>query len=308
MAKLATATTMHRAADAVTVHSMGGLGNQLFIYCAGLAAAKSAGCGLRVDVGRHSARADRPPLLESLGFPGEYVNYVPKSGKFAVVSRLRERCTLRECSFVFDERVQRQSAGGCLSGYFQSWRYVALVDREMRSLWARAIESRSKRDDRLVEQVRKQRGIVLHVRRGDYLADDAIEYHGLVGLAYYRRAVGVLRASGFDGPLFMVSDDVERAVAELSPLGGVTPVRELSDPVDVLRLMSAAPAMVMANSSLSWWGAWLGDAPTRPVIAPRPWFDDLRTDMRDLLFPHWLTIGRELSAGDSAGLGTAVPA
>jgi hypothetical protein len=83
------------------------------------------------------------------------------------------------------------------------------------------------------------------------------------------------------------------AVRELDGLGEVHPVSCPSlDALDEMLLMSRAPALVTANSSFSWWAAWLGDRPGRPVVAPRPWFDDPSIDARDLLPPHWLTLDR----------------
>lgn len=292
----------HGTSDSVTVHSMGGLGNQLFIYSAGLAAARAAGVGLRVDVGQHSARTDRPPVLEALGFPAEYVDcgFDPPSANR--VARLRSRvqvpraCTFRESSFRYDQRALEQRPGACLFGYFQSWRYLAEVADELRGHFARLEQERRSVLSSALARITAPGTIALHVRRGDYLAPGASAYHGLAGQRYYQEAVAVLRRLGHDGPLIVFSDDLNAAVDELEPLGGVEPVEEHLDAVDELLVMGRSSALVTANSSFSWWAGWIGERTERPVIAPRPWFDDLQSDSRDLLLPHWLTLDRREAA------------
>ena len=98
---------------------------------------------------------------------------------------------------------------------------------------------------------------------------------------------------GFDGPLYVVSDDLQAALRELAPLGEATVLAPTgATALDEMLLMSRAPALITANSSFSWWAAWIGDTAERPVIAPRPWFDDIAVDSRDLLRPDWLTLDR----------------
>jgi hypothetical protein len=66
-----------------------------------------------------------------------------------------------------------------------------------------------------------------------------------------------------------------------------------SRPIETVNLMAHSRALITANSSLSWWGAWLGERPGRPVLCPRPWFSTRQVDYRDLLLPQWVSIGRD---------------
>ncbi len=293
----------HRTEDSVTVHSMGGLGNQLFIYAAGLAAAQAADARLRVDVGQHAVRPDRPPQLAELGLQAEYVDL----GTGQVASALRRRvsrwvplagdvphaCTYRESGFRFDPAALRQPQGSCMFGYFQSWRYLEPVAEGLREQLGKVGDDRLAGIPHLVGEVSAESSITLHVRRGDYLHVSAKDYHGVADAGYYRQAVSTLRRMGFDGPLRVFSDDLPAAQAELAGLGDLQGFATAGlDAVDEMFLMSRSSALVTANSSFSWWAGWLGDRPERPVIAPRPWFDDPAVDSRDLLPPHWLTLDR----------------
>lgn len=287
---------IHGAEATVTVHSMGGLGNQLFIYAAGLAAARAAGAWLRVDIGPHAVRVDRPFMLEALGFPAEYVDLgltAPRYGLRGQLRRggLRQGCSFREKSLRFDPVVLKQPPGSCLFGFFQSARYVEPVAELMRAHLARLEGLTSVEVRATCKQLSRSRAIVLHVRRGDYTQAGVRNWHGLAGIHYYQRAVGNLRRMGFDGPLYVISDEVEKAIVELADVGPVSTVTEQPlGSVDELLLMMRAPALVTANSSFSWWAAWGGDSPSRPVVCPRPWFADVSLDSRDLLAPHWLTL------------------
>jgi hypothetical protein len=201
-------------------------------------------------------------------------------------------CTFRESSFRYDQRVLEQGPGACLFGYFQSWRYLAEVAGHLRGHFARLEQERKSVLTAALARMTAPGTIALHVRRGDYLAPGASVYHGLAGLRYYQEAVAVLRRLGHDGPLLVFSDDLDAAVEELEPLGGIEPFEERLDTVDELLVMARASALVTANSSFSWWAGWIGERPGRPVIAPRPWFDGLQSDSRDLLPPSWLTLER----------------
>ena len=287
----------------MTVHSMGGLGNQLFIYAAGLAAADSAGARLRVDLGQHAARSDRPPQLEQLGLPADYVDIgmgrqrsrlARRASRWIpVADTVPEACSYREAGFPFQADVLRQSPGRCMFGYFQSWRYVTPVADLLRLRFDQVRASRLASMAPFIDDVSASSSITLHVRRGDYLHPGASDFHGVASADFYRQAVGTLRRMGFDGALHVFSDDLPSARAELAGLGDLVSYGEASlDPIDEMLLMSSAAALVTANSSFSWWAGWLGDRPDRPVIAPRPWFDDPTVDARDLLPPHWLTLDR----------------
>jgi hypothetical protein len=132
--------------------------------------------------------------------------------------------------------------------------------------------------------------VSLHVRRGDYASNPVTnQYHGTCSLRYYLDAVSTLVSLGVQPRLFVFSDDIPWAQASLRFDFPVTFVghNPASADHEALRLMSMCRHHIIANSSFSWWGAWLGSHPDKVVIAPRKWFNGATHDTRDLIPASW---------------------
>ena len=291
---------------------MGGLGNQLFQLATGLEVSRRASAPLELDLswfGQGLRRTSGGLILRPYDLHG-IADDIPKStagkGQLSRLARQAQDATARragraarrlplrtyyESGDRFDPRALGVPPGTRLRGYFSSWRYFPSVATEMRR---RVLEGPSRSPRSLMRAPEALSGpfLALHVRRGDYLT--LTSTYGLVAPDYYRRAVGALLDLGYRGPIWLFSDDPRGALEFLQ--GAVTidhvvePPKESSS-VESLVLMSAASALVIANSTYSWWAAFLRDAPDRPVIAPRPlWRDPSMSDGRDWLLPHWLTV------------------
>jgi hypothetical protein len=138
--------------------------------------------------------------------------------------------------------------------------------------------------------------VFIHVRRGDYVSDGrTAATHGVCSLAYYASALALLRQRLGAPPLYLFSDDLAWASQHL-PLQGwaVTAVDasswEQPDRVDLaeFELMRRCRHGVMANSSFSWWAAFLAETPGSIMIAPRRWFS--RGSPHGLYGPDWLLL------------------
>jgi len=126
----------------------------------------------------------------------------------------------------------------------------------------------------------EEQPIMVHVRRGDYRQGG----FGLLGPRYYRNALRQLRAVGIDRPVWIFSDEPSSTPDYLLNLG-----RMVSSPIgahEEMYLMSFGAANVIANSTFSWWGAWMNPDDV-PVIYPKPWFRQ-SGEIQGLLPPWWL--------------------
>jgi len=128
--------------------------------------------------------------------------------------------------------------------------------------------------------------VCVHVRRGDYVTS---ERHGLCGLDYYREAMAWLQARMSGLEFFVFSDDPAWVAAHFPRNGAVTLVTHNTGRADAedLRLMMQCRHFVIANSTFSWWGAWLGQAPGKLVIAPKRWNASEKFSEKDMVPEEW---------------------
>lgn len=262
---------------------VGGLGNQLFIYAAARALALDRGARAVLDVSYYRFYLDRHYAIGDLVAAETLVDPVvvrdwrnsPWIDRALIAWRHRAQL-IRQRGYAFgDEFAGVRRRRLYLDGYWQSPRYfdhhAELLRNELRP-------------PAPVEEV-----VGLHVRRGDYVTDPgAAAVMGFVGADYYRRAVERLRAELGDGfELRVFSDDPQWCSSELQvdhPFTVVEPGPAAHD----LLAMSNCRHLVTANSSFSWWAAWLRPDPGI-TIAPANWFSG-GLPTHDLLPASWQQI------------------
>jgi hypothetical protein len=200
-----------------------------------------------------------------------------------------------EASFAYDARIEQIPIGTTLLGFFQSWRYFESIGDELRERM-RCLLDPSPWYREMCRRITPGDGsVILNVRRGEYVLPRIQAVHGLATKEYYRRALGLVRGLGANGPVYVMTDSLDDVLEELADLPDLVPIRPPAgaDGCELIALLARADALVVANSSFSWWGGWLGERPGRPVVAPRPWFTDRSVDTHDLIPPGWITLDRE---------------
>ncbi|HEU5215922.1 MAG TPA: alpha-1,2-fucosyltransferase [Gaiellaceae bacterium] len=291
----------------VVVRLTGGLGNQLFQYAAARRLSLVRGTELVLDTGwfRHEAAgypAARPYELRHLELPARVVSLSPQTiarweqGLTARVGRWPGRRirlpVIRQSEdwSGLDERVLDGPADVVLDGYWQNEGYFRDVAETLRAE-LRLPAAPGPRFAQLLEAIASSEAIAVHLRRGDYVTVPQVaEVHGTLELAYYREAVGlVAERAGSDAHVFVFSDDPEWAEAHLVFDLPTTHVgRTGSSATAELRLMASCRHHVVANSSYSWWGAWLAERPGQVVVAPTRW--TRRTDSSAIVPARWMRI------------------
>jgi hypothetical protein len=136
--------------------------------------------------------------------------------------------------------------------------------------------------------MRSTQSISIHVRRGDYVSNTTAAQHGVCGLDYYRRAVEYMLARLQSAHFFVFSDDPVWTRENLVLPGDATYVQHnvATSAFQDLRLMSLCKHHIVANSSFSWWGAWLNPGANKLVVCPKQWFVDDR-DTSSLSPANW---------------------
>lgn len=281
---------------------MGGLGNQLFIFGAGLALARHVDASLRVNCAWFSSQDLRVLELDDLEPDSSIIFFNTPATPFARVASKVRRTLLgsdgvyrESASFQFSPDFWNVKPGSTLGGYFQSWKYLEPIADEIRYKILSAGTSSQWFTSTAEELSSLGAWTSIHVRRGDYLNSGTREFHGLAERSYYEQATKMTSSLEGHRNFVVFSDDVTAAKELFAGiLGNITFIDSppATPALETLQLMAQASACVIANSSYSWWGAWLTDHPGKTVIAPRPWLDSPSTYERDLLPSHWLTVGR----------------
>ena len=205
--------------------------------------------------------------------------------------RLSPRVWREKEPFRFDPETLVLQDDVRLFGYWQSERYFVDHAAEIRD----DFRFRVLPDDRnraLATRIAHTPAVSVHVRRGDYVTNPATKaVHGALPLDYYHAAVDRIRESEPEPHFYVFSDDPDWCSANLD-LGGATTVvdHNRGRGSEDLRLMSLCSHHVIANSSFSWWGAWLNAREDKIVVAPQEWMRDDSFDTRDLVPEGWIRI------------------
>jgi len=293
----------------IVARLMGGLGNQMFQYAAGKALALRNRTELKLDLAYLDARADEPPRrryelhwfeIRPAAASANDLRWVRGGPPAGAAARARDlamtilkpgRLTLIEESGTgVDERVLRAGDNAYLVGFWQSERYFEDRADEIRTDFTFASEPVGENAD-LADAIRATPSVALHVRRGDYVTDPQTNrFHGVLPLDYYERAVAALASRVADPRFFVFSDDPEWAKANVKT-GHETTFVDVNGPDQAgkdLRLLSLCRHHVVANSSFSWWGAWLARGEDKLVVAPARWFQTV--EKPNLVPSSWLRL------------------
>jgi hypothetical protein len=284
---------------------MGGVGNQLFQFYAGAYLAHKSSSRLVLDLSRVglSGTLHNSSIAElDLPFPTEFINYTPSRSN-AFTWRVHQKICRESKVFGkissklmriyqspqlgFDLELRRLSSPINIRGYFQTWHYLESLrlagfgDPKLKnpSKWYREMEL----------QALAKFPVTLHFRRGDY--SNLKDTFGILSIDYYREALHSLDNELKGKPIWVFSDDLSEARRVLGELNFnfqfICPP-EGSTPTESLFLMSMGKAIIIANSTFSWWAGALNSAGTK-IITPEKWFKSL-DDPLDLTPNDWTKV------------------
>jgi hypothetical protein len=175
-------------------------------------------------------------------------------------------------------------------GYFQTPLYFQSIAMELRMELQVLLGDAVSIPCNFLEKITKPGSVAVHVRRTDFLN---IRSHQVCGTNYYREAMDMFRGM-IDNPIFHIfSDDPDwcRATFTETDQEVIQDARMSESPLNDLHLMSHASHHIIANSTYSWWAAWLGEKPGQRVILPDRWFTEgVNAPVKEKMLPHWQTI------------------
>lgn len=280
---------------------MGGIGNQLFQYAAGRALMeRNPGAELYWFFEDHYPLANRSYALAPLKIRAEKAQVTelsrigPERGVrrrlLTWLGRPIEKSVFREKrTFIYDPTLLERQTDTYLIGFWQSFRYLESIRDSLRlelkvnpdgARWRWCAEEIS----------RSTNPIAIHIRRADYLHKSS-GFQPLP-ILYYHRAIAQMLNGIVDPVFFLFTDDAAWLRNEFMPASGIPHAMIVSDgglkDYEELLLMARCKHHIIANSSFSWWGAWLGIHPEQAVVAPKSWNGvDETIPLVDLIPPSW---------------------
>jgi len=199
----------------------------------------------------------------------DFQNYF--DNKLPFFNQLDVSKSLEESSYAYHSIVLEPNKDYDLNGYFQSYKYFNDYKDVIKPYFTPNFEFNTGTDDQ----------VAMHVRRGDYL--ERSNFHTNLTLEYYNKAMSVFPNSKF----VIFSDDIKWCIQNFDhDTCYFTITTELGDIGDLF-YMSSFKNHIIANSSFSWWGSYLGNSEV--TVAPKDWFQ-VDLDTKDLYLPEWIQI------------------
>lgn len=248
---------------AVTIRLLGGLTNQMFHRAYGLAL-EHRGYDVKYST--------------SVLVPGTYQEY--SLGEFGDIPFGEEYEQIYpEGSFAFNVAHLNPPENTTLYGYWQNEKYFKDIESKIRYAF-RFQTKLSEYANQVLSDIRRSDSVFVHVRRKYYV--DLPHYHGTLTPEWYRSALALIPKAN----IFMFSDDPEWCKQNFNYrlVEGTTKYEDL-------QLMAACKHAVIANSTFSWWGAWLGEGDSdRKIVAPKQWFTDKFANETQIVPERWLSL------------------
>ena len=285
----------------IIVKLKGGLGNQLFQYACAKHLAEQNNDVLKLDLGWYRGGVAVGDTARTYGLDKFAISAQGASedeirsvgGRPSALKRLIKKVVgkLRPInSYLFDQSVLGQKENVHLEGFFQSERYF----KEIESIIRNEFQLKGEMGDAarvVLQDIEQTNAVAIHVRRGDYVNNkNANAFHGVCSQEYYHQAIELI-AKRIDSPKYFVfSDDIEWVEDHIEiPNAVFVSQKDIAD-YEELILMSKCKHNIIANSSFSWWGAWLNANPNKIVIAPKQWVSDARVNTADAVPESWIRI------------------
>jgi hypothetical protein len=294
----------------ICVELSGGLGNQMFQYACGRALAYRHGTKLVLDMSRLKKNQEKHTIrtysLNIFGVQHEEISRDNLKKIKPLIYRILNTLSIRirhvgiqtktyfiENKYSYNTRIEKTSGTCFLSGYWQSPKYFQSVENIIREEFTFP-DQLNLQNNYWLDKINNTNSISLHIRRTDFVNNKFHDIHGTCSIEYYTEAIEILRSKFEDPVFFIFSDDIEWAKQNLSiefRCFFITGNVGNNSYID-MQLMSFCKHNIIANSSFSWWGAWLNNNPDKIVIAPIRWFKNeiLNSQTTDLIPQTWIRV------------------
>jgi len=279
-----------------------GLGNQLFQYAFGRAL-EAEGKMVKYDINAYHFRSihqgfelsrifgltlNLASFAEIKKLFGDFYSLAGRV-KHKIFGYRNRRNIVREASyhtFNYHPEYLHPEEGSYMRGYWQAWQYPNKIKSLLKSQ-LQFPPSNNSQFHKVCEEIQTTNSVGIHIRRGDYLKSP---HHQVLPLNYYESAIHIIEQHIMEPKYFIFSNDPEWAKENLNLSHmQIVDMNKGAESYRDMQLMSMCKALIIANSSFSWWGAWLNQNIHPLIIAPKLWFSRDHT-IKDIWLPSWTVI------------------
>lgn len=284
----------------------GGLGNQMFEYATAYALARQNQCDLVLDMSFYDVFNDREwcrpyelnvfALQENAKISSRYHLWARLMSRIGQYCLQRGKNVLGRCVFELDDIGELKNYKALLMcGYFGSYRLFSTYREELLQKFT-FVDVPNEVNAKLLFTIQKCESVAVHIRRGDYIdtKNNDVFYH--LSPEWYRQAMKIIDSRVKYPCYYFFSDDIAWAREQFSNVYNAifVDVNHGREAYNDMRLMSACKHNIIANSTFSWWGAWLNTNPYKIVVAPYQRFqmgDAVNERYRQRMIPSdWITL------------------
>jgi hypothetical protein len=289
----------------LTVNIIGGLGNQMFQYAFGYAVSKENNAKIKLELSGFDAYYLRDYALDLFNVEenselkskydfllnkinSKHNSFLSKasSNSLRKLLRLTNFYYQEKEEFVYDKGVFNIKKNTFFYGYWQNEKYFKKYRKDLLEIFKlKDIHSKTKEYQKKIVE---SESVSLHIRRGDYVNS----IHDTCNMKYYKNAVLEILKINKHAHFFIFSDDMQWVENNLNFINHKTLILLESDIPDheEMYLMSQCKSNIIANSSFSWWGAWLNQNSDKKVIAPKKWLKSSVFNTNDLIPASWVRL------------------
>lgn len=311
---------MKKKAHTASIFLTGGMGNQLFQLAAALELSKGGNTCVYDKIGRPRVNSLGRPEIESFLLPTSVtIKHVSRMNRFlskvvgfnlrsgfkptrfeknfkilieifsnSIVSVYLGSKTkvVKASSLGFDEKVNKIQSDTLLVGYFQTGVYIDSLGLDK---FVSFQAKQSKKVEEYFELSKIEAPLVVHVRLGDYANEDEM---GILSISYYESSFTKIWDEKKYGRIWLFSDQPEFAIERI-PSELVRKVRFIEpqglSSAETLEIMTFGSGYIIANSSFSWWGAYMRKLDNAAICRPYPWFKVLE-EPKDIAPANWMRV------------------
>jgi len=294
----------------IIVKLQGGLGNQMFQYAIGRRLALLNQVDLKLDLmflndkNPTSHYTIRNYELDAYNLVCDFSEYIETEHFYRnnLLSKIKQKLgslkQMNEKGLKFNPEILELKGNIYLNGYWQCEKYFEAIRSNLLSEFSLKNSLLEKMEsDKSIKQIKDlintTNSVSVHFRRGDYVSDSVTsKFHGTCSINYYQEAIKQIAAQISNPHFFLFTDDPDWVKSQKIIEGFPSTMAVTSNMHFDMYLMSRCKHNIIANSSFSWWGAWLNPTEEKLVIAPKNWFakEELNQQSQDLIPQNWIRL------------------